>query len=152
MTKKNILLIILVLVFGGFSLYWNRGRFQKPPLQVSHRSMQPRAGMARVPVSRLPANPVVFLLNRIVRLKSVEVIPVSDIETNKYPHPVWKLIADSASAPVQDFLYGAPVDGMKPSVKGAAADPLAPGVNYRVIVLAGSEKAEHDFIPVAREP
>jgi hypothetical protein len=147
MTKKNILLIILLLVLGGFSLYWNRGRFQKPPLQVSHRSLPPRGWMVRA-----PADPVVFLLNRTLRLKSVEVIPVSDIATNKYPHPVWKLVADSASSPVQDFLYGTPVDGMKPSVKGAAADPLAPGVNYRVIVVAGSEKAEHDFIPVAREP
>jgi hypothetical protein len=41
---------------------------------------------------------------------------------------------------------------MRPAVKGATPDPLAPGVNYRLIIEAGNLKAEHDFTPVPRTP
>jgi hypothetical protein len=36
---------------------------------------------------------------------------------------------------------------MRPAVKGAVAEPLRPGVKYRLLIQAGSEKAEHDFVP-----
>jgi hypothetical protein len=34
---------------------------------------------------------------------------------------------------------------MRPSVKGATADPLEAGVKYRLLIEAGPLKAEHNF-------
>jgi hypothetical protein len=39
---------------------------------------------------------------------------------------------------------------MRPEVKGLTPEPLEPGVNYRLLVEAGTRKMEHDFAPVAR--
>ena len=93
---------------------------------------------------------MVFLANRKLKLTSVKVVLVRDIQTNEYPHAIWDLVSDSNSIPVKDFIYGAPIRGMRPAVKGDTADPLQPGVNYRVLIEAGSDKAEHDFVPVPR--
>jgi hypothetical protein len=151
MTKKKIVLFIaFILLLGGVSYYFNRDRFATEPLEISHRSMAPRGWMSRGPAAKNPANPVVFLLNRTVKLTSVKVILATDAETNKFPHAIWDLDTTSNSVPVKEFMYGAPIHGMKPAVKGATADPLEPGVNYRLLVVAGAEKAQHDFTPVPR--
>ena len=39
---------------------------------------------------------------------------------------------------------------MKPEVPGARAQPLQPGVKYRLFVTDGSAKGQHDFQPVAK--
>ena len=102
--------------------------------------------------SKDPANSVVFLLSRPLKLTSVKVVPVSDIQTNKYAPPVWELVSSTRSIPVKDFIYGANIKGMQPSVKGAVADTLQPGVSYRLLVEAGDVKIEHDFTPTPRTP
>jgi hypothetical protein len=95
---------------------------------------------------------VVFAFDRRLKLTSLKVIPVSDIETNKYPHPIWHLVSDSNSVPIAEYMYGLPIKGMRPDVKGATPDPLEPGVKYRLLIEAGKFKAEHDFIPVPATP
>lgn len=149
MTKKNTFLIVLVLLLGGLSLYLNRDWFETSPIQISSRSIQPRGWLARR-TRNWPAKPVVFLLSQPLRLTSVEVIPLSETKTNQSPQPVWQLTSDSGSVPVKDFIYGINVRRMKPFVKGVRAQPLQPGVKYRVLVQAGSRKAEHDFVAVPR--
>ena len=42
----------------------------------------------------------------------------------------------------------APAPGMQLAVKGAGAEPLEPGIKYRVLAKAGSRKLECDFVPV----
>jgi len=150
MTKKNILIIALVIFLGGLSLYLNKDRFASEVIQISHRSIAPRPGMAREPAAKAPANPVVFLINKNLELTSVKVVLAGDAETNKYPHAIWSLVSDSNSIPVKEFIYGAPIKGMRPAFKGVGAEPLQPGVNYRLLVEAGSEKLEHAFVPVPR--
>ena len=66
-------------------------------------------------------NPITFGFDRKLRLSSVKVIPVSDIETNKFPHPIWHLLSESNSVPTKDFTYGASIQGMRPAVQGAIA-------------------------------
>ena len=83
---------------------------------------------------------------------SLKVIPLSDIQTNKYPHPIWQLVSDSNSVPVKDLVYGMRIQGMRPAVQGASADPLEPGVSYRLLIEANGLKAEHDFTPEERTP
>lgn len=150
MTKKNILLSGFILLLVAVSLYLNRDLFAREVIQVSHRSLAPRGPQARGPAAKNPANPVVFLISKTLPLTAVKVVDVSDAETNQFPHAVWNLVSDSNSVPVKDFLYGAPIRGMHLAFKGVGADPLQPGVTYRILLEAGSKKLEHDFIPVPR--
>lgn len=149
MNKRNAFIAILVIVLASLSLYLNRDRFKSEPVQIGDRSISPR-GMQR-PGQR-SANTVVFILNQPLKMTAVRVVLASEIATNKYAHPLWELVSDSRSAPIKDFLYGSTIRGMKPSVKGAVADPLQPGVKYRLLVEAGSVKAEHDFTPAQPMP
>jgi hypothetical protein len=71
------------------------------------------------------------------------------------------LIAATNTAPIeQPFYYGNYIRGrgrpdnyisdMQPEVPGARAQPLQPGVKYRIFVTDGSAKGELDFTPVAK--
>lgn len=91
--------------------------------------------------------PVTFTLNSYHPLTTVKVVLVADMETNKYPHAIWKLVSDSNSVPTSTFNYGNYIRGMRPDVKGARPDPLVPGVAYRlIIVTAEKEQVQHDFV------
>jgi hypothetical protein len=153
MTRKQWMFVALAVLLSGLSLYLNRDWFARDSIQISHRSMPPRPGFwGRRRPDDGAVNPVLFLFNRHVKLTSVKVVSVSDLETNKYPHAIWHLQSDSNSVPIQEFFYGLPIRGMRPAVTGIAAEPLQPGVNYRMLIEAGSQKAEHDFVPVPRAP
>ena len=151
------MLILLAAGLGGLSIYLNRDWFASDNIQIYHRSRPERAGLFRrkrpaTTVDNSAINPIVFGFDRKVRLTSLKVIPVQDIETNKFPQPIWCLVSESNSVPTKDFAYGVPISGMHPSVKGAIADPLVPGERYRLFVEAGKVKAQHDFVPVPRTP
>src|SRR5437773_6063099 len=157
MTRKQWMLITFAAVLGGFSLYLNKDWFASDHIQIYHRSMPPRPGLFRRKrtvsgMDNSAINPIVFGFDRKLKLTSVEVIPLSDIQTNKYPHPIWHLVSDSNSVPTKDFTYGARIAGMHPAVKEATPDPLEPGVTYRLIVEAGAFKGEHEFVPMPRTP
>ena len=151
MTKKNILIVAFLILLGGFSLYLNRDWFAPEVIQISHRSITPRDWM-RGPAAKSPANPVVFLLTKNLRLTAVKVVVAGDAATNKYPHAIWSLVSDSNSVPIKEFIYGTPIHGMRLAVKGVGADPLEPGVDYRLLIEAGPDKLAHDFVPVPRTP
>jgi hypothetical protein len=144
MTKKTIVLITLAMLLAGLSIYLNKDRFRAESIQIGERWVTPRPGMLRR--GQNPNTPVLlFLLNRPVQLNEIKVIPLADLATNKYAHPIWHLTTDSNSVPVKELVYGMPIRGMRPAVKGATADPLQPGVHYRLLLQAGSEKAQFDF-------
>ncbi len=132
MMKKQWKLIVLVLVLGGISFYLNRDWFSRAPIPIKYRFL-PRATAP------------LFGFEQSLQLTEVKVIAVSDIATNKYPHALWHLVSKSRSVPVNEFLYGAPIQGMQPVFDGAAPEPLAPGTSYRLLVKAGSVEAAHDF-------
>jgi len=146
--------IALAVALGGLSLYLNKDWFAKDLIQITHRSRPVRAGFLsrKRPAADAAVNPIVFGFNHKLKLKSIQVIPVSEIETNKYPHPIWHLISDSNSVPTKTFVYAQPIRGMRPDVAGATADPLEPGTKYRLLVEANSFKGEHDFVPEPRTP
>ena len=155
MTSKQWLLIALAVLLGGFSLYLNKDWFAKDDIQIFHRSRPAGGGLFRRAKRADPAaaiNPLFFSFDRKLKLTSLKVIPVREIETNKYPRPIWHLVSDSNSVPIKDLVYGMRIPGMRPDVNGATPDPLQPGVNYRLLIEAGPLKAEHDFEPVARAP
>jgi len=148
------MLIALAVLLGGFSLYLNRDWFAGEDIQIHHRSRPGRAGFFRRnrPTASSETDPIFFAFDRKLRLTSLKVIPVSEIETNKHPHPIWHLVSKSNSVPITDWSYGMPIPGMQPAVQGATPDPLEPGVKYRLIIEAGKLKAEDDFVPVPRTP
>jgi hypothetical protein len=152
MSKKNWLLLALAVALGGLSLYLNKDWFAKDGIHIYHRSRPMRSFMlfGRKRQDTSLVDPIIFGFDRKVRLKSVKVIPLADIQTNKFPHPIWYLLSDSNSLPVKDFSYGAPIPGMRPAVKGAVADPLQPDVEYRLLVEANDFKGQHDFAPIPR--
>ena len=145
-----------LVVLGGISIYLNKDWFAKDGIQIYHRNRPPRPAVFSRKSKGSPAfdspavNPVIFGFSRRLRLTSLKVIPVTEIETNKFPHPIWFLTSASNSVPIKDFAYGDSIKGMKPAVQGATPDPLEPGVNYRLFVETGELKAEHDFMPVPR--
>jgi hypothetical protein len=153
MTKKIWMLIALGLVLGGLSLYLNRDWFAKDTIQIFSRSRPSRAPFfRRKNPDNSPINPLIFTFDRKVKLTSLKVIPVSSIQTNSFPHPIWQLVSESNSVPIKTFSYGMRIQGMHPEVKGLEPEPLEPGIKYRLFVEANSQKLEHDFVPEARTP
>lgn len=150
MTTKNWMLLALTVLLGSFSLYLNKDWFARDNIQIMHRS-RPARGAFRRPGSDNPLiDPISFWFDRKVKLTSLRIIPVADIETNKYPQPIWYLISDSNSVPIREFTYGMRIQGMHPAMKGIAPDPLEPGVKYRMFVQAGKQSVQHDFVPEPR--
>ena len=154
MTRKFWLLLVLALMFGGLSIYLNRDWFARDTIQIYHRSRPARAVLARrKPVTNdSRVNPIIFGFDRALKLTCIKVVPLSQIQTNKYPQPIWHLISESNSVPTKDFTYGASIRGMHPCVHGAQPDLLEPGVGYRLYVEAGAIKKEHDFVPDPKTP
>ena len=150
MTTKNWMLVALTILLGSFSLYLNRDWFAGDNIQLMHRS-RPARGAFRRPSSDNPLiDPISFWFDRKVRLTSLKVIPIFEPETNKAPQPTWYLVSDSNSLPVKEFSYGSRIPGMRPAYKGVAPDPLEPGIKYRLMVQAGKQKIQHDFVPEPR--
>jgi len=145
------MLIAAAVLLGGFSLYLNKDWFWGDRIQIYHRFRTMRVRAARP--ADLPAyTPVFFAFSTKLKLTDVKVVPVCELETNKFPHVLWHLLSDSNSLPTKGFLYGSAVPGMRPAMKGVAADPLEPGVKYRLLVEARSKKGQHDFTPEPRIP
>jgi hypothetical protein len=150
--SKFIFLIVLILGLGGFSLYLNRDRFAKTPIQISHRLspwLQTKRPGARGPDLGMP---VTFMLNGFYQLKSLRVVDAAGYQTNKYIIPVWRIISDSNSVPVSSFNYGGYIKGMRPETKGIRPEALRPGTTYRMFLVTDQDlAAEHDFsIPAAQ--
>ena len=148
MTKKQILLLAIAVVLLCGYVYYFTDWFASESIQIVHTLRPytpPRRGRARGGDDNPTANTVSFGFNRKVLLTEVKVIPVSDLATNKYAHPIWHLVTESNSVPTKAFVYGMNIRGMHPKIAGARPDPLQPGVAYRLFVDAGELKGEHEF-------
>lgn len=151
MTRKHWLLAGLAVLLGGFSLYLNRDWFAGDVIHVYHRSSpRPNSSDPRSPDSKSPSAPILFGFDRKLELTEVKVLALHELQTNKYPHPLWHLKSSSNSVPTKTFNYGSRIRGMQPAVKGAVAQPLLPGVQYRLQAHAGKTLVEHDFEPIPR--
>ena len=141
MAQKNTLLIALLVVIGGLFMYLNRDWFQRRPIQISHRFYRFAGRFGRSDT----ATPVMFEFDRRLKLTSIKVVSFDESLTNKFPHPLWYMISSSNSVPTKGVVFGMDVPGMRPAVNGATANPLDPQQKYRLLLQAGSLKAQHDF-------
>lgn len=148
MTKKNVILLSATfLAVVGFYLYMYKDYFKKPVIHIS-LSIRPKpSALARKPANSSDEDPlnINFGMDHEYQLTSVKVVPLSELKTNKYAHPVWELTSESNSFPTQAFSYGGHIRGMHPVVKGATPDPLTANVPYRLLIEAGAKKGQHDF-------
>jgi len=143
-----VILILCALVLGGVYVYFFSDWFAPSDIQI-YQTIRPNIMATRRPARRDAPRPsshtVSFSFNRRLLLTEVKVIPASDVATNKHPHPIWHMISDSNSVPTKALTYGGWIRGMRPAVKGAAADPLEPNTAYKLYLDSDAGKVEHDF-------
>ena len=149
-SKKEIVLVALVVLMAGLYVFyftdWFRPKFIR--IEYTVRSLREAwgGGGRRVDLASKQPNNVTFSLHKDYRLTSVEVVSAAEAQTNKYPHALWSLISKDGSAPVNSIAYGMPIEGMEPSaVSSADAEPLEPGVEYRLLVKARSLTGTNTF-------
>jgi hypothetical protein len=166
MTKKNWLLISVALALAVAYVFYFTDSFKPKTIHISSLNARPTRAAARAgnpsfierlaTLAKAGANadsttmPVIFKLGQPCKLTEIKVVALDEWQANKNVLPVWHLVADTNSVPInQPFNYGQNVRGMKPAVPGTHAQPLQPGVEYRLFITDGSAKGQHDFQPVA---
>lgn len=135
MSKKNVLLVSLVVVLAGIYVIFFTHWFKPRVMQVSHTS-RPEGGRDSVRMT--------FSLGDYYELTDVKVVPLDDFKKNPDTPPLWHLVSDDSDSTAM-FSYGENIGGMDPAVAGTEPAPLQSGVRYRLFVTAGSIKAQHDF-------
>lgn len=136
MTKKTVVLITLAVVLAGVYVAFFTDWFSKPQIQILPQIRPPQRNV-RTPVGDTPVYPVTFAFDRKYEFTEIRVVSAEDEKTNKFPHELWHLIADSNSTPVKAVVYGAVLRGMKPKIPKAQPEPLEPDVPYVLHVKAG---------------
>ena len=140
MTKKNIALIALTVVLAAIYVYYFTDFFRKGTIQIYSQIRPQITGKDQPPVFN-----VSFTLDQKYKLTSVKVVPAAEYQSNKYAHPVWSLMSDTTSEPVNNIVYGGKIPGMKPSIPKAQAEQLKANVAYLLIVEAGDVRGEKTF-------
>lgn len=145
MTKNGIVLSILAVILGTCYVCFFTDWFQKETIQIipTIRPSRPVANPRNPDLE--PVYPVSFSFNGKYKLTSVKVVSAFDMATNNYPVPLWHLVSDSNSVPTKSIVYGYPIKGMKPAVPRARPEPLAPDVEYVLLLEAGHIKARTNF-------
>jgi hypothetical protein len=145
MTKNGIVLSVIAVLLAAVYVYCFTDWLRKETIQIIPTIRPGRAvAMSRDP-DQAPVYPVSFAFDGKYKLTSVKVLAMADLETNKYPTPLWHLISDSNSAPTKALMYGQAPKGMKPAVPRTRPEPLLPDVEYVLMIEAGKTKAQTNF-------
>jgi hypothetical protein len=145
MTKKSWLMIILLLALAGVYIFYFTDFFKPKIIHITSTSRAIRSRFRSAAAGGPEPVPVIFNLEPPSKLTELKVIPLAVWQTNQNTLPVWHLVADADAVPLKFFVYGQHIRGLKPEVPGANAEPLVPGVMYRLFVTAGSVRGQHDF-------
>ena len=141
MTWKSLTLIaglVFALIFACLVI----GRSRPKSIEIYH-TFRP-AGYAMRARRDVPPT-LSFGLGGRFKLTEIKVVSLAAWQTNHGVPPVWHLVSDSNSVPVNLFTYGQRIRGMKPAVVGERPLPLEPDVPYRLFVTAGKIQGQHDF-------
>jgi hypothetical protein len=145
MTKKNCLMMIVLIALAGVYVFYFTDWFKPKIIHISHTSRAIRMRFRNNNTASPSTVPITFGLEPQCKPTEIKVVPLAAWQTNQNVMPVWHLIADTNSVPIKIFAYGQRIRGLKPEVPGAHAEPLQPGVTYRLFVTAGKAKGQHDF-------
>ena len=138
--QPTTILLVLAALLSGVLVYSYGDWFHRHPIQITHRF---HAFGGRFDTGGVA--PLMFEFNAKLKLTSVKVVVLGDPSTNSTAHTLWHMVSDSNSVPTRGFLYGMDIPGMRPSLSGVIAEPLDPTQKYRLLIEAGSIKAQHDF-------
>jgi hypothetical protein len=141
MTKKNLFLILFAVGLAVVYAVWFTGWFTPQTVQIFHTNRSLRPNLQRG--GALPS--LIFGINRQLKLTELRVVPLAGFQTNHDVLPLWHLVSDSNSVPVKAFFYGQTIRGMKPAIQGTHPASLEPNTTYRLFVVAGNVRGEHDF-------
>ena len=109
-------------MLAGVYVFYFTDWFKPKIIQISHTSRVIRRRHIRFNEKDAAATlPVIFGFDHRYKLTEIEVVPLAAWQTNKDAPPIWHLISDSNSVPVENFIYGQNIRGMKPEVAGARA-------------------------------
>jgi hypothetical protein len=140
MFSKQTVLIVLAVVLAGIYVCFFTDWINRPHIQIiaQTRPIQPTGPTAKV-------YPVSFLLDGKYQLTSVKVVPVGAYQTNKHAPALWHLLTYTNAPPVEGFVYGQRIPGMRPSLTNSRPQKLEPDTIYRLFVEAGRAKGQIDF-------
>lgn len=141
MSKKNICLILVLVILGGVYVFFFTDWFKTKTVRIVS---------AIPPVQNVYARhrhaPIIFGLIGHFRLKEIRVVTLADYQKNSAAPSLWHLVSDSNSIPVERFGYGQRIHGMRPAVAGEDPQELETNVTYLLLVTASSGiKGSHDF-------
>lgn len=139
MTKNNKLLLVFLLALIGIYIFFFTSWFKTKTVRIYSFVPPIQAPNPRRDV------PIFFGLIGQFRLTEVKVVPLAAFEKDPATPPLWHLISDSNSVPVEKFRYGQHIHGMRPPVRGEQPEDLQTNVMYRLIVVAGHIRGVHDF-------
>ena len=145
MTRNGIFLSIVAVILAACYVCFFTDWFTKETIQIIPQIRPNRAMANPKNPDQDPVYPVSFAFNGKYKLTSVKVVSSTEMQTNNYPVPLWHLISDSNSIPVKSIVYGYPIKGMKPAVARSRPEPLAPDVEYVLLLEAGHIKARTNF-------
>lgn len=150
MTARAKYLLAFVGGLGVLYIIFFTDLFRKQTIQIVPTFRPGRASAIPRSPDSPPVYPISFRLNKRYKLTSIKVVNTAAHATNKYAPPLWHMVSDSNSVPVNTIVYGVPkIPGMRPSVPRAKPQPLEAGVQYTLLIEAGKLKAQTNF--TARE-
>ncbi len=137
--------LVLAALYVGFFTDWFRT--QTIQIIVQNRPIAQRADAKRN-LDEVPVYPVSFAFDRKYELTSLKVVGARDLDSQKFPTPLWHLVADTNSRPTKAIVYGVSPAGMRPAVEDSQPQALQPGVTYALQLETKTLKGSTNFIPV----
>jgi hypothetical protein len=142
MTKKNWLLVLFLAAAAVVYVIWFTDWFRTKHIHIFHTVRQ-------VHFRRRASDPdrvVIFGVEpRDIYLTEIKVVSLADFEKDPKTLPAWRLISESNSAPVREFVYGQHIRGMHPLVEGMEPAELDTNQVYRIFISAKQGIGQHDF-------
>jgi hypothetical protein len=145
MTRKELALVLLSVALTAVYVIFFTDWFRKKSIQIIPLISTGRPSAIPRDHDAPPVYPVSFQLSGKYPLKIVKVVNAAEFATNKYALPLWHMVSDSNSPPINSILYGTRIPGMKSAVPRERPKPLEPGVRYLLFIDTGKLQAQTNF-------
>ena len=146
MPTRDKILLACALGLGVIYVIFFTNLFRKPTMQIIPQVRPDRASAIPRPRDSAPVYPVSFRFNKRYEFKSIKVVNAAEHATNRFAAPLWHVVSDSKSAPLNSIVYGAPkIPGMRTSVARAKPQPLEAGVEYLLLLETTKIKGQTNF-------
>ena len=139
---RDWLFVLAAVVLAAVYVVYFSDWFKPKTIHISHTS---RFTAQTGRLAQQTGAIITFGFKEPLRLTEIKVVSVDTTKTNGPASPLWHVVSSSNSVPVRSFVYGQPIRGLQPYLKGTRVQPLETNHLYRIIVVAGKARGEHDF-------